>query len=482
MSDSALSLTGELTGTLSSTQELTGTLSSTEELTGTLDGPLVRGYSAYEIAVQEGYEGTVESWLLSLVGAQGGTGPQGIQGIQGEKGDTGDPGPKGDKGDTGDTGPQGPQGVKGDKGDKGDTGATGPKGDKGDTGDAGPQGVQGEKGETGATGAQGIQGPKGDTGAAGVDGYSPTATVTKTGNRSTISITDKNGTTTAEVDTGISGRVSSLTNTDLETGSIIEAIGIPEYVSDVTGYSSYGITDTGWYIFARICAGDDATKVTAGTTITGAAGYIATIGAGYVDVAVRFEVASVSKVVTVNWGDYSDSFVFKATDLAIRNLDYRTTFYVYDIDDYTTWTYALTSDETFVDGKAYYTEQDGEYTLAEVTAGDTITANTYYNHSKVTFSGMTRNISYRCNELIDCPIEIVLPVIPDDGYGAWLEIQMQYKETYSTTLIKQDEDVVIGTTTTQAQTAGMNTVDLHYVCANGTKLWTLINTHTNIPA
>lgn len=89
------------------------------------------GKSAYELAVEEGYEGTLEEWLASLVGA---TGPQGPQGEKGDTGATGAQGPKGDKGDTGATGPQGPQG---DKGDTGATGAQGPQGPKGDTGDSG---------------------------------------------------------------------------------------------------------------------------------------------------------------------------------------------------------------------------------------------------------------------------------------------------------------------------------------------------------
>lgn len=46
-----------------------------------------KGESAYEIAVDQGYEGTEAEWLASLKGDQG---EQGIQGIQGEKGDTGD--------------------------------------------------------------------------------------------------------------------------------------------------------------------------------------------------------------------------------------------------------------------------------------------------------------------------------------------------------------------------------------------------------
>jgi hypothetical protein len=40
-------------------------------LTGTLDGQIYRGYSAYQIAVQHGYEGTEEEWIASLKGEKG---------------------------------------------------------------------------------------------------------------------------------------------------------------------------------------------------------------------------------------------------------------------------------------------------------------------------------------------------------------------------------------------------------------------------
>lgn len=56
------------------------------------------GASAYEIAVANGFEGSEEQWLASLVGATGATG---------EKGD------KGDKGDTGETGAAGASGQNG---------------------------------------------------------------------------------------------------------------------------------------------------------------------------------------------------------------------------------------------------------------------------------------------------------------------------------------------------------------------------------
>ena len=130
-------------------------------------------------------------------GDKGDTGPQGPQGPQGATGPQGPQGPKGDKGATGATGPQGP---KGDKGDKGNTGAQGPKGDTGATGATGPQGP---KGDTGATGPQG---PQGETGPAGTDGFSPSATVTQTASGATISITDKDGTTTADISNGTDGQ------------------------------------------------------------------------------------------------------------------------------------------------------------------------------------------------------------------------------------------------------------------------------------
>lgn len=66
-------------------------------------GVVKDGKSAYEIACDNGFDGTQEEWLASL------------------------------KGEKGDTGAQGPQGEKGEKGDKGDTGAAGATGAAGYT-------------------------------------------------------------------------------------------------------------------------------------------------------------------------------------------------------------------------------------------------------------------------------------------------------------------------------------------------------------
>lgn len=123
------------------------------------------GKSAYEIAKEHGYTGTEEEWIASLVGAKGDTGAKGEKGDAGEQGEKGEKGEKGDDGKDGNTpyiGANGnwwigdvDTGVKaaGSDGAKGDTGA---KGDKGDAGENGKDGDKGEKGDKGETGEQGV--------------------------------------------------------------------------------------------------------------------------------------------------------------------------------------------------------------------------------------------------------------------------------------------------------------------------------------
>lgn len=112
---------------------LSGNISQLDYLSGNLNSrgdeeTVYRGYSAYEIALQQGFEGSKDEWLRTLVGPQGEAGAaftyddftteqlELLKGPQGQKGQTG------------------PQGLKGDPGQKGDKGDTGVKGDKGDTG------------------------------------------------------------------------------------------------------------------------------------------------------------------------------------------------------------------------------------------------------------------------------------------------------------------------------------------------------------
>ena len=109
----------------------------------------IQGLSAYQVAVQHGFEGTEAEWLISLKGEKGETGPKGDKGDTGEKGATGERGPQGLQGE------RGLQGVQGEKGEQGIQGPVGPKGEQGEQGIQGIQGPQGEPGQ---------QGPKGDTG------------------------------------------------------------------------------------------------------------------------------------------------------------------------------------------------------------------------------------------------------------------------------------------------------------------------------
>ena len=458
------------------------------------------------------------------------------------------------------------------------------------------------------------------------------------------------------------GQLSPLDGTVLANGSLVEVIGIPEFVSDISQHAAYGLTETGWYAFARVAAQGD-TKVTADLEVTGADGYIATAGADHVDIAVRFDVAVQSRAVSINWGSYTDSYVFHATDLAVRNLDYRTTFYLYDIAPYRTWEYAptpdavfkdyvendpemervyftrqdgefvatatprsyvlteddvfaqnttyyviqegeyvaaedivvgdpvpentyyvrvhiqvptayfemisaavytLTADTTFVSGKTYYTLVNSEYVAATVTAGTAVTANTYYErtaeaeyaptadatfdsgktyythyveatvtaehavtaetyfekasgtgyvltadttfvsgktyytysagdytadavtagaavptiwfvHSGVRFEGMPRNITYKYDEIIDCPFTLVLPEIEDDSYGSWFEFRFRLAYGYSGTF-ETPEGVRMLNAGSVVMTKGLDVLDVNYSDLAGLKARTLVVT------
>lgn len=139
----------------------------------------IQGLSAYQVAVQHGFEGTEDEWLISLKGEKGETGPKGDKGDTGEKGATGERGPQGlqgerglqgVQGEKGEQGIQGPVGPKGEQGEQGIQGIQGPQGEPGPQGPKGEQGEPGPKGEPGDNGAPGIQGPKGDPGEKGEKG------------------------------------------------------------------------------------------------------------------------------------------------------------------------------------------------------------------------------------------------------------------------------------------------------------------------
>lgn len=65
------------------------------------------GASAYQIAVDNGFDGTEEEWLASLKGDRGEKGVQGLQGLTGADGKDGKPGSDGKTGATGAAGRDG---------------------------------------------------------------------------------------------------------------------------------------------------------------------------------------------------------------------------------------------------------------------------------------------------------------------------------------------------------------------------------------
>lgn len=145
--------------------------------------------------------------------------------------------------------------------------------------------AQGPQGETGATGngiasavlnadytltltftngttyttpsIRGAQGAQGDPGPAGQDGYSPTASVSKSGNTATITITDKNGTTTAQVSDGATG----------QTGPAgADGYSPTATVSKSGGVATISITDKQGTTTAQVTDGSPGPGVPAGGT------------------------------------------------------------------------------------------------------------------------------------------------------------------------------------------------------------------------
>lgn len=180
------------------------------------------GLSAYDIAVTQGFTGSISDWIQSLKGDVGEPGSQGIPGPQGETGLQGDKGERGEKGEIGlsayelavkngyvgaeadwlfslkgDPGERGPQGERGEIGETGQTGSPGNngysayeiakahgyvgtesewllslKGEPGLIGERGPKGDIGEQGPQGEHGADGKPGEQGQSGKDGLNGLS----------------------------------------------------------------------------------------------------------------------------------------------------------------------------------------------------------------------------------------------------------------------------------------------------------------------
>lgn len=216
---------------------LQGSINTKINLSGELFKMGTKGYSAYEVAVQQGFKGTVDEWLASLVGPPGQDGSIKFEELTPEqkemlRGPKGEPflysdftqeqlealrGPQGIQGETGPQGERGPQGIQGIQGPTGPTGATGA---------TGPQGKQGEKGETGERGPQGEQGPQGNTGPQGSSGTPGKSATIKIGSVTTLA----------------AGSQATVTNVGTENEAIFN-FGIPKGEPGSGGGTGGGTTD-----------------------------------------------------------------------------------------------------------------------------------------------------------------------------------------------------------------------------------------------
>lgn len=111
------------------------------------------------------------------------------------------------------------------------TSIRGAQGEKGEKGDKGDQGIPGQRGEQGERGEQGV---KGDP------GFSPIATVSKSGTVTTLTVTDEDGTTTAEI---LDGAPGAKGDTGAQGAQGIPGVSPTIAVSDIPGGHRVTITD-----------------------------------------------------------------------------------------------------------------------------------------------------------------------------------------------------------------------------------------------
>ena len=168
---------------------IVGYRSETESLSGMIKESTrgARGYSAYEIAVQEGYVGTEEEWLASL------------------KGDPGDPGEPGEPGEPGKDGSS-------------VTVATEQTEDGCEitfTDAEGEHTVELYNGQPGYTPQKGVDYFD------GTDGVSPQASVQQTASGAIVTVTDASGTSTAEIANGSDGVSPQASVQQTSSGAIV---------------------------------------------------------------------------------------------------------------------------------------------------------------------------------------------------------------------------------------------------------------------
>lgn len=103
---------------------------------------------------------------------------------------------------------------------------------------------KGDKGETGPAGSPGVPGSAGKDGS---DGFSPIANVNKSGSTSIITIIDKNGTTTSQVNDGANGQdgYTPVKGVDYFTPEDIASLNIPSALNELSDDTTHRtVTDT----------------------------------------------------------------------------------------------------------------------------------------------------------------------------------------------------------------------------------------------
>ena len=139
------------------------------------------GLSAYQLAVNAGFKGTLNEWLDSLKGEPGKNGKDGQPGQPGKDGQPGEPGKDGQPGEPGKNGEDGKPGADGKSAyqvwlDAGNAGTVADflkslKGEKGAPGIQGEPGTPGRQGEPGQPGKEGQPGEPGKPGKDGLSAY-----------------------------------------------------------------------------------------------------------------------------------------------------------------------------------------------------------------------------------------------------------------------------------------------------------------------
>ncbi|MBR3334318.1 MAG: collagen-like protein [Clostridia bacterium] len=105
----------------------------------------------------------------------------------------------------------------------------------GEKGEIGERGERGPAGETGPAGPAGSDGAPGQDGAPGADGFSPRATVSKSGNVTTLTVTDAAGTTSAQILDGEGTDIIDDTAGEGDTNKVWSADKMADIVSRQNG-------------------------------------------------------------------------------------------------------------------------------------------------------------------------------------------------------------------------------------------------------